>query len=40
MKLRHVEVLQGQGSTVLDTIRQIGVTAVTYCRSRHEYGGM
>jgi transposase-like protein len=39
-KLRQVEVLQGQGSTVVDAIRQIGVTEVTYYRWRREYGGM
>ena len=39
-KLRQVEVLQGQGSTVVDAIRQIGVTKVTYYRWRREYGGM
>ena len=39
-KLRQVEVLQGQGSTVVDAIRQIGVTEVTFYRWRREYGGM
>ena len=39
-KLRQVEVLQGQGSSVADAIRQIGVTEVTYYRWRREYGGM
>ena len=39
-KLRQVEVLQGQGSTAVDAIRQIGVTEVTYYRWRREYGGM
>ena len=39
-KLRQVEVLQGQGNTVVDAIRQIGVTEVTYYRWRREYGGM
>ena len=39
-KLRQVEVLQGQGSPVVDAIRQIGVTEVTYYRWRREYGGM
>ena len=39
-KLRQVEVLQGRGSTVVDAIRQIGVTEVTYYRWRREYGGM
>ena len=33
-KLRQVEVLQGQGSTVVDAIRPIGVTEVTYYRYR------
>ena len=40
VKLRQVEVLQGQGSTLVDAIRQIGVTEVTYYRWRREYGGM
>ena len=39
-KLRQVEVLQGQGSSVADAIRQIGVTEVTFYRWRREYGGM
>ena len=39
-RLRQVEVLQGQGSTVVDAIRQVGVTEVTYDRWRREYGGM
>ena len=39
-KLRQVEVLQGRGSTVVDAIRQIGVTEVTHYRWRREYGGM
>ena len=39
-KLRQVEVLQGQGSSVADAVRQIGVTEVTYYRWRREYGGM
>ena len=39
-KLRRVEVLQGQGSSVADAVRQIGVTEVTYYRWRREYGGM
>ena len=38
--LRQVEVLQGQGSSVADAVRQIGVTEVTYYRWRREYGGM
>lgn len=39
-KLRQVEVLHGQGRTMVDAIRQIGVTEVTYYRWRKEYGGM
>jgi transposase-like protein len=39
-KLRQVEVLQSQGSSVADAVRQIGVTEMTYYRWRREYGGM
>jgi putative transposase len=39
-KLRQVEVLQTQGTTVADAVRQIGVTEMTYYRWRREYGGM
>ncbi len=39
-KLRQVEVLQGQGMSAADAIRQIGVTEVTYYRWRRECGGM
>ena len=40
LKLRQVEVLQGQGSPIADAVRQIGVTQPTYCRWRKEYGGL
>jgi putative transposase len=40
LKLRQVEVLQGQGKSVADAVRQIGVTVQTYYRWRKEYGGM
>jgi putative transposase len=40
LKLRQVEVLQGQGRSVADAVRQIGVTQNTYYRWRKEYGGM
>ena len=40
VKLRQVDVLTSQGSTVADAIRQIGVTEITYYRWRREYGGM
>jgi transposase-like protein len=39
-KLRQVEVLQGQGMTIADAVRQIGVTEQTYYRWRKQYGGM
>ena len=39
-KLRQVGVLQRRDNTVVDAIRQIGVTEVTYYRWRREYGGM
>ena len=34
LKLRHVEVLQGQGKPLADAVRQIGVTVQTYYRWR------
>jgi transposase-like protein len=40
LKLSQVEVLQGQGKSVPDAVRQIGVTVQTYYRWRKEYGGM
>jgi transposase-like protein len=40
MKLRQVDVLTGQGSTVASAVRQIGVTEYTYYRWRKEYGGL
>jgi len=40
LKLRQVEVLQGQGSSIADAVRQIGVTQQTYYRWPKEYGGM
>ena len=39
-KLRQVEVLQGQGVTVAEAVRQIGVTQQTFYRWRKLYGGM
>ena len=39
-KLRQVEVLQGQGMTIADVVRQIGVTQQTFYRWRKLYGGM
>ncbi len=39
-KLRQVDVLTSQGSTVADAVCQIGVTEVTYYRWRQEFGGL
>ena len=39
-KLRQVEVLQGQGMTVADAVRKIGVSEQTFYRWRKQYGGM
>ncbi len=39
MKLRQVDVLVSQGSSVADAIRQISVSEVTYYRWRQEFGG-
>ena len=39
-KLRQVEVLTGQGRTVAEAIRSMGVTQVTFYRWRQEYGGL
>ena len=35
LKLRQVEVLQGQGKSVSEAVRQIGVTIQTYYRWRN-----
>lgn len=40
LKLRQVEVLQGQGKSVQEAVRQLGVTVQTCYRWRKEYGGM
>jgi Transposase. len=40
VKLREVEVLCGQGKTVMEAVRQIGVSEQTYYRWRRKYGGM
>jgi transposase-like protein len=39
-KLRQVEVLVAQGTTVADAVRAIGVTEPTYYRWRTEFGGL
>ncbi|SFQ11541.1 transposase, partial [Tranquillimonas alkanivorans] len=40
LKLRQVEVLQGQGLSVGDAARQVGITQQSYYRWRRQYGGM
>ena len=40
VKLREVEVLCGQGKTIVEAVRQIGVSEQTYYRWRKKYGGM
>ena len=39
-KLRQVDVLVSQGTSMADAIRQIGVSEVTFYRWRQEYGGL
>jgi transposase-like protein len=39
-KLREVEVLVGQGSSITEACRKIAITDQTYYRWRKEYGGM
>ena len=39
-KLRQVEVLTAQGTSVAEAVRSIGVTEVRYYRWRQEYGGL
>lgn len=40
LKLRQVEVLQGQGLSIGDAVRQVGITQQSYYRWRRQYGGM
>jgi transposase-like protein len=39
-KLRQAEVLVGQGKTVAEAVRAIGVTEPSYYRWRTEFGGL
>ena len=39
-KLRQVEVLVGQGKSVAEAVRAIGVTEPTFYRWRAEFGGL
>ena len=39
-KLRQVEVMTGQGTSMADAIRSISVSELTYYRWRKEFGGL
>ena len=39
-KLRQGEVLVGQGTASVDSIRKVGITEQSYYRWRKKYGGM
>ncbi len=39
-KLRQVEVLSGQGKSIAEAVRAIGVTEPTFYRWRAEFGGL
>ena len=39
-KLHEVEVLQSQGKSVAEAVRQIAVSEMTYYKWRKEYGGL
>ena len=39
-KLRQVEVLQGQGMTIAEAVREVGTTQQLFYRWRKQYGGM
>ena len=39
-KLREAEVLQGQGQTIAQVVKQLGITEQTFYGWRKEYGGM
>ncbi len=39
-KLRQADVMVSQGQPVAEAARSIGVTEVTYCRWRQEFGGL
>lgn len=39
-KLREAEILQGQGKTIAQAVKHLGVSEQTFYRWRKEYGGM
>ena len=40
MKMRQIEVLNGQGMPIAQAAREVGTTEQTYDRWRKQYGGM
>jgi transposase-like protein len=39
-KLREADVLLGQGESILEAVKQLGITDQTYFRRRKAYGGL
>jgi transposase-like protein len=39
-KLREADVLLGQGKSILEAVKQLGITDQTYFRRRKAYGGL
>jgi putative transposase len=39
-KLHEAEVLQSQGKSISETVRQLGISDMTYYKWRKEYGGL
>jgi putative transposase len=39
-KLRHADVLPGQDKKVAEIVKALGITEITYYRSRQEFGAM
>ena len=39
-KLREAEILQGQGKTIAQAVKHLGVSEQTFYRWRKEYGGL
>ena len=39
-KLHEAAVLQSKGETIAEVVRQLGVSEMTYCKWRKEYGGL
>lgn len=39
-KLHEAEVLQSQGKSIAECVRQLGVSEMTYYKWRKEYGGL